>query len=230
MERILIIFLILGLTSSCNTKKMSRQNSVIYWVNSYKVDCVGVAPMSCLQIQKGDTLTNEWQNFYSSIEGFDYRPGFLYKLAVRETKRPAEQVPADASSIRYELIEVLEKRPDRKLRLNDIWVLEAIGGELLSQSEVTVNKSRPRLEIHIARGQFMGTDGCNQFRGAIQTVDDNRLSFGPAAGTKMACPDMELPNRFNQALSRTHSYFLEDRELVLKDDTGREVLRFRKTD
>jgi len=46
-------------------------NEVIYWVNSLKAPCVGVAPMQCLQVQTGEQLNSDgWQHFYSSIEGF----------------------------------------------------------------------------------------------------------------------------------------------------------------
>jgi heat shock protein HslJ len=42
---------------------------------------------------------------YSQIDGFDYQPGYLYRLKVRETRLLPAQVPADTSSIRYELVE-----------------------------------------------------------------------------------------------------------------------------
>ncbi len=87
--------------------KTSTDDSQIYWVNSERVQCVGVGPMECLQVKRSEEGT--WQNFYSNIEGFDFEPGFIYKISVRETEIPPDQVPADASSIRYELIEIIEK-------------------------------------------------------------------------------------------------------------------------
>ena len=167
MKRMILYISMFGLISACKAESMSRSDTVIYWVNSFKVDCVGAGPMLCLQVQKRDTPTGEWQNFYSQIRGFEYVPGYLYKLTVRETALPPEQVPADASSIRYDLVEVLEKRPDRKLQLHDIWVLEAIEGEDLSNAEVAVLNERPRLEVQISSGKYMGHDGCNEFKGAI---------------------------------------------------------------
>jgi len=49
----------------------------------------------------------EWQNFYDQIEGFEWEPGYTYELrvAVHQVENP----PADASSLRYELIEVVDK-------------------------------------------------------------------------------------------------------------------------
>ncbi len=209
---------------------MPDQDTFIYWVNSYKVDCMGVGPMSCLLVRKGDAPADEWQNFYSLIQGFDYQPGYLYKLKVREIELPPGQVPADGSSIRYDLVELLEKNVDRKLRLNDIWVLEALEGEGLRDSELTGINSRPILEIHVTQSRYMGNDGCNTLNGALQKLDDTRLAFGPAAGTDMACPDMDLPEQFQEALSRVRSYRLQNLNLTLLDENGLEILRFRKTD
>ena len=56
---------------------------VIFHVNSARVPCVGVAPMNCLQVKRGAEPTGDWQHFYSQIDGFDYEPGYLYRLLVR---------------------------------------------------------------------------------------------------------------------------------------------------
>lgn len=96
---------------TCGPAKNSIMNSSIspYWVNSQRVPCTGVGQQSCLQVKKGnDPEAGKWQNFYASIEGFDYEPGYLYHLRVRESPRP-ERVPADASSVIYTLEEVIEK-------------------------------------------------------------------------------------------------------------------------
>jgi len=99
----LVCLILLMSCSNTNTDDAS-----IYWVNAERVPCVGVAPMECLQVKRSQD--DPWQNFYARIDGFDFEPGFTYKISVRETKLPPGQVPADASSIRYELIEILEKR------------------------------------------------------------------------------------------------------------------------
>ena len=71
------------------------------------VDCVGVAPMQCMQYRKvGET---EWSNHYFGIEGFEYQPDYLYVLEIKQT--PVLNPPADASSLRWELVQVVEKHP-----------------------------------------------------------------------------------------------------------------------
>ena len=99
-----IIFLstsILFLLTSCTNKT----NTVLYTIASQNADCTGVGPQKCLLIKKGDA--KDWEFFYSNIEGFTYEPGYEYQLEIKEEKR--ENVPADASSIRYTLVKEVSK-------------------------------------------------------------------------------------------------------------------------
>lgn len=92
----------------------SAKDVQTYMVNSEKVDCMGVAPMKCLQVKnltKGDT---EWQSIYAAIEGFDYEPGYIYKIEVKEEKLDTKNLPADASSIKYTLVKVISKEKASK--------------------------------------------------------------------------------------------------------------------
>lgn len=66
--------------------------------------------MKCLQIQESETLDPEgWQLFYDRIEGFDYQPGYIYKLFIKKEKLNPATVPADGSSIKYTLVKMVEK-------------------------------------------------------------------------------------------------------------------------
>lgn len=100
MKRLIYFLPVLLVFSSCST-----QNAVRYTVASRTADCVGVAPQKCLLIKKGDS--KEWEFFYSQIEGFSYEEGYEYVLDVKETK--LENVPADASSTKYELVKEISK-------------------------------------------------------------------------------------------------------------------------
>ncbi len=101
---------VLLVVASCKSSNSDAEASVTYWINSSKVPCEGVAPMECLEVRQSESA--DWQLFYSEIEGFDYQPGYLYRIKVREEKRDPEDVPADASSIRYILVSVEEKTPE----------------------------------------------------------------------------------------------------------------------
>lgn len=93
------------LLCSCKSVKneASKNNESIIEIASERVDCVGVAPQKCLQI-KEDGKPN-WEFFYDVIEGFNFTEGFHYKLKIRKEK--VENPPADSSSIKYILVEVI---------------------------------------------------------------------------------------------------------------------------
>ena len=52
-----------------------------------------------------------WRAVYEGIEGFDYEPGYEYKLRIK-AKQLADP-PQDASSVRYSLLELISKIPAR---------------------------------------------------------------------------------------------------------------------
>jgi|GEM_PF-372130 len=70
------------------------------------VDCLGVAPRKCLKVREAG---GQWQNFYAPIEGFKFEDGWRYRLQVAVT--PVKNPPADGSSLRYQLVRVLDKMP-----------------------------------------------------------------------------------------------------------------------
>src|SRR5690606_35843950 len=83
----------------------STNTAKIILVASTKANCTGVAPQKCLQIKEiGQT---DWSFLYQAIEGFDYVEGFYYKLKVEVSE--VENPEADASSLHYKLIEIIEK-------------------------------------------------------------------------------------------------------------------------
>ncbi|MGP5173928.1 DUF4377 domain-containing protein [Psychrobacter immobilis] len=77
-------------------------------IADHQVDCVGVAPQSCLLTKPAEQANADWEYRYSSIEGFDFEPNYEYTLLIKNT--PISNPPADASSIHSTLIKVIEKR------------------------------------------------------------------------------------------------------------------------
>ncbi len=206
-------------------------NTSTYWVNSYKVQCDGVGKRACLQVQKADQISDTaWQNFSAPIKGFDYQPGYLYQIKVTETQLDAAQIPADASSIAYELVEVMEKINDPKLRLNDIWILTSIGDKVVEPAKEGDGRTDVQLGIHLTERSIIGTDGCNRFRGSIHTVGSQNLEFGPIAGTRRMCMNMEIADAFNKSINQVRSYTIENRQLTLFDENHVALMTFIKTD
>ncbi|WP_020569562.1 DUF4377 domain-containing protein [Neolewinella persica] len=229
-----LVLVLLGLIFTACSPKMgttASANMETYWVDSAKVPCSGMAPKNCLQVKKGpDFAATDWGNFFSPIEGFDYEPGYVYQLLVKETKREAGTTPADASSILYTLVKVVDKIPDAKLRLHDIWALEAIGSEERDFSDQTLGLEHPTIEFNLTKMQAMGTDGCNGFSGEITSIDQSNLSLGPLLSTLMACPDLKTPDRVTKALKMVATYRITGLKLELMNKSGEVLLRYRKVD
>lgn len=216
-----VCFLLVTLLGSCSDKKEVET----YWVNSLRVACTGEAPMRCLQVQRGEQIEpSAWEYFYSSIEGFDYKEGYIYQLTVEEEQ--IENPPADGSSIRYQLVDVLSQEMDPKVRLHDLWVLEEMGGVALDVEE----ELRPGMEINLHENRVMGFDGCNNFTGPIASVGQKELVFGVLAGTRKMCPEMSLSDRFNTLMPQVQNYELEEGQLVLMSDDNQPLFSFQKTD
>lgn len=214
---ILTLILIL---SACAPKA----NITTMWVNSHKSDCTGVAKTECLLIQRGENIDpSAWENFYSPIQGFEFESGYLYKLKVKEEQ--LENAPADASSIKYTLVKVLQKEVDPTFRLNDIWVCTSLFGKDIGQTEKSIT-----LEIHLKDKRVMGNDGCNNFNGGITTVSQDILKIGPIASTRMMCQEMEMSDKFNKALNKVEKYEIKEMTLYLYCEEGNELMTLKKVD
>ena len=75
-----------------------------WWIDAEPVDCVGVFEQTCLVVREGsEDAERTW--FYDSIDGLEVEEGTAYVVDVRIT--PVEDPPADASSLAYELVELV---------------------------------------------------------------------------------------------------------------------------
>ncbi len=102
------------------------------------------------------------------------------------------------------------------------WLAEDFGGAGVIddlQSTLTI----------AADGGVTGHSGCNGF-GGTATIEDDKLSFGPLAGTLMACAEavMDQERKFYSALEATAAFRIdtETGKLFLLDGQGVELARF----
>ena len=75
------------------------------WIGPELVECEGVAPMMCLQVAYSEGA--EYELFYDQIAGFEPAEGTAYVIDVQITE--VENPPADASSLEYTLVEIVEE-------------------------------------------------------------------------------------------------------------------------
>lgn len=78
-------------------------------ISSQQVDCVGVEPRKCLLVRRstGGSAQTPYGFFYDGIEGFTWEMGHTYEITVRVSQ--VADPPADGSSVRYELIEIVRQ-------------------------------------------------------------------------------------------------------------------------
>lgn len=104
LNRILPLLALVLLTACVNVTGSAVHEQVLY-VAPYTRTCMGMYEMQCMLVREDPD--DEWGNWYTPIEGFEYEPGYHYTLLVgwREIPNP----PADGSSRAYWLIRIVEK-------------------------------------------------------------------------------------------------------------------------
>ncbi|MGM0946689.1 MAG: DUF4377 domain-containing protein [Bacteroidota bacterium] len=227
MTRQLLLLLFFWGLISCNTA-MDEAEIETWWINSAKVDCTGVGPMSCFEIQKGEKIDQgTWELFYSPIEGFEYTPGLIYRVKVQINSK-TEPIPADASSLSYKVVEVLSQEADPALRITSIWKVIRVG-ELTEP--LNFGKNEPLIfEFNASQRSYFGDLSCNTVRGEILENDGENLKLGPGATTMMSCPSMEVEQAISQALIQVKSYQVKDGKLLFFDEKQQELMAFQLVD
>ncbi|WP_121665656.1 DUF4377 domain-containing protein [Mesonia aquimarina] len=225
MKKILLLFSVIAVSFSCAKKNNDLKT---LWVNSYKKQCdAGAGKKMCLLTSDEKKLSSEieWEFFYNSIKGFEYKPGYFQQIKVKETKLDAKKVPADASSISYELVEVMEEKRDERFSLNDIWAVEKIGDKVIGEET-----KRPRLEVNLSKMQIFGFDGCNNYAGKIEKFSADEITFVRIGSTKKMCSNIKLAQAYTQALQETKYYKKDKLSLYFFDKNDEKVLQFKKID
>jgi hypothetical protein len=76
-------------------------------VAAQTVSCQGEAVQQCYLVRQSSS--EDWGNFYAPIEGFDYEPGYEYKILVLRVR--LADPPMDGADSVYRLIRILSKEP-----------------------------------------------------------------------------------------------------------------------
>jgi heat shock protein HslJ len=106
---------------------------------------------------------------------------------------------------------------------NTYWKLKQLNGSAV----VAAGRQRePHFILHPESGRVTGFGGCNSITGTYK-LEGDRLSFGPLAGTMMACHGgMEAERNFLDALRKGGRARVALRHLELLDGAGEIVARF----
>ena len=193
-------------------------------IKENKVPCTGVAPTECFLVQEGKS--KEWTYFYDNIQGFNYEPGFTYKLKVEKNKKSGN-LPADASAFEYKLKKVVSKKkakPTKVEKVNDLDIFEK--KLVLTQlNGKAVNNGNVYFEMNETDKTISGKCGVNRFNSSFE-FKNNELIVKPGMGTLMAGdPEaMKLESEFNKALLTPFKVIQKGNEVQFLDSKSNKVV------
>ncbi len=142
-------------------------------VDHYKQPCFGMFKTLCMRVDDGDGFGN----FYDNIKGFEFEWG--YNCRLRVLKQDVRNPPADGSSVKYTLEEVLEKTP----------VAPGVGFQLLvepaSDPELSISGPAGGTLIDGTPFTCVSSEACSRIGDALELGQDFTVEFayGTADGT-----------------------------------------------
>ena len=110
----LVSVLTLLLLGGCSLLSPSTDKTL--YLDHYREECASFFLTLCNRVKTQPS--DPWMTTLNAVEGFEYQWGFVYELRVRETH--IANPPADGSSIRTELLSVVNKEkvaPDVRFQL-----------------------------------------------------------------------------------------------------------------
>lgn len=103
------------------------------------------------------------------------------------------------------------------------WKLAELNGQ---QIPSVANDKEPHIIFKSEDNRIVGSGGCNSFHGSFELKDGNRITLSKIAATKMACPDMNIEDRFFKMLETVDNYNLTENSLVLNRARMAPLARF----
>lgn len=188
--------------------------------------CEGEAEQICLLVR--ESLADEWELFYDTIEGFQYIAGFNYKLLVLEEE--LIDPPADGSSVRYTLKEVLsqegsfEPQPeeaDEPQIAMQIWHLDF----LITNSDAL----QKDITLQFGDEQVTGSGGCNDYVAGFVTEGEEQLRVESIGASRKLCDETisQQERDYFDALAMVATFEQTDAAtLTFLDASGTAILTF----
>lgn len=105
--------------------------------------------------------------------------------------------------------------------LEGSWQLTHIDGKPAATGAV--------LQLNLKDKKVNGNDGCNTFMGMIEKATDKELVLSDLATSLMLCENMEQPDLFHAEIQKVKAYRITQKQLVLLDAQGQELLTFEKS-
>jgi heat shock protein HslJ len=217
---ILLIMLGIGL-AACVPSDNAAEKTL--FIGPQSVSCSGVAPQTCLLVKENQS--QNYSLFYDNIQGFCYEPGYSYIITVKEES--VNNPPADASSKKWTLLEVVSKTGNvTASSLEDVsWSLDSL---LNIEGETVCALPSTEVTALFKNGRVSGNAGCNNYGAAYETNGDY-LTIGPIMSTLMMCVDGGVSRQesdYLKALNNSASYNISGNLLRIMNSNGTVILTY----
>ena len=203
-----------------------------FYIGPKLEDCPGAGGQKCLMVKENPEA--DYQYFHQPIEGFDYEEGYEYEIVVNVEK--VENPPADGSSLKYTLVEIVSKTPvaaaseaTHAEQSADLGGVEWHLVSYLGPDGMTETLTEAPITITFSDGRVVGSAGCNRYFATYQ-VEGEALTIDEAIGrTRMACPDpiMAQEETYVKLLPQTATFEMDGDALTLFNQEGDALLIFR---
>ncbi len=214
MTRILLTMSFLITVTSCATT---------FYVAPLQADCEVVGPQKCFLVRRSPN--ENWIMLYSPINGFDYEPGFSYRIKVQ--RKRVKHPPADGSKYEYVLLEELEKKDvTSDIVPTDLtgrdWKLEYMRCDNVAY---LVEDAVPFIRFE-EDGKVNGFAGCNNFFGSY-TLEGRTLRIGEVGTNRKMCAEtMDLEKAFLKMLSMELRALFDNGKLILSSNDGNRMILY----
>jgi heat shock protein HslJ len=163
------------------------------------------------EMLKVEIFNESCQNDMSG-EYFSHRVSVTFKTAEMENPQTWKGCGEYPNSGNLE--EVADK-------VNGNWTLLQINGEPLPENP---NYKTPTMKIVLMEGVVSGNAGCNGYSGQIKHLEGNKLSVSRVISTKMACPGLDIENKFLAVFSGKPIEFERKENLLILRNEETELI------
>ncbi len=183
-RKITLTLTLLFIASFGFNNAFAQSNIFRLTVKDVRKDCIGVGSQKCLQVKYSNS--KDWENFYSTIEGFNYQEGYQYQLKVRRTR--LKDVPADASSYKYSLVKIVKKTKVNTPNQSMFDYLGKYDWKVIQMNGKSMDAIQPSISFDLKEGRVYGSSSCNRYFGAVEITVD-KIKLNKLASTMMLCDE-----------------------------------------
>lgn len=120
-------------------------------------------------------------------------------------------------------ITVFSNQAEAQTSIKGQWVLVSMTVE----GDMAIPFTQGSITLNVKDRSLGGNGGCNTY-GGDYLIKGKRLKIKNVISTQMACDNLENENRYFKALNKSTRFTSKEGELILKDEQGQNILRFKK--